>query len=136
MPTLQLTQGWKVHKLFLVVGNFNQGAARQGIDMTSPPLQPQHPSIIKALFRHWLEILIATKILHYCKCPRYFLGSNELTIWWRGPFLNYHLQTTSSKPYNIRYANLHIPHIIYKTPPFLNTISCHLYDNSVWWHLQ
>ena len=49
---LQLPQGWKVHKLFLVVGNFNQGAARQGIKMKSHQLQPQHPSIIKALFRH------------------------------------------------------------------------------------
>ena len=52
MPKLQLPQGWKVHKLFLVVGNFNQGAARQGIKMKSPQLQPQHPSIIEALFRH------------------------------------------------------------------------------------
>ena len=32
-----------------MVGNFNQGAARQGIKMKSHQLQPQHPSIIKAL---------------------------------------------------------------------------------------
>ena len=52
MPKLQLPQGWKVHKLFLVVVNFNQGAARQGIKMKSPQLQPQHTSMIKALFQH------------------------------------------------------------------------------------
>ena len=117
----------KVHKLFLVVGNVNQGAARQGIKMKSPQLQPQHPSMIKAL----IEKFCCNKYFAVLTMSQLFSGlqCTDNTITRAIP--NYHFQTIYSKKYNIGYAKLNIPHIIYRTPHFFKYNIMSFYDNSL-----